>query len=215
MYFYTSVCVSSSLTRFHCALCSMPKRERSISPPPDDTVQRAQWLRKYVCVEPETISSTLSCNIAPCRHRSFVSAQEYESHYNSVHRHVCLECQAIFPSNHFLELHLAEAHDPIRRIRMERGESVLQCFEESCTRTFATPKLRRRHLIDKHKYPKTFHFSITMRGIEFRRGTTWLDHRPTFPKEPKDIEMQDASRNTPPPSSTQRKMPQRIHFGRS
>lgn len=35
----------------------------------------------------------------------------------------------------------------------------------NCKSTFATPKGRRLHLIDKHKYPPNFYFSITNKGI--------------------------------------------------
>lgn len=35
----------------------------------------------------------------------------------------------------------------------------------NCKSTFTTPKGRRLHLIDKHKYPPNFYFSITNKGI--------------------------------------------------
>jgi len=42
---------------------------------------------------------------------------------------------------------------------------VFACFDVSCKSTFTTPKGRRLHLIDKHKYPPNFYFSITNKGI--------------------------------------------------
>lgn len=39
------------------------------------------------------------------------------------------------------------------------------CFEPLCERKFASPKLRRHHLIAAHHYPPEFFFSVTNHGI--------------------------------------------------
>ncbi len=44
------------------------------------------------------------------------------------------------------------------------------CFVEGCERSCATPYKRRRHLIDKHMYPKNFFFAVTRDGIDGRRS---------------------------------------------
>lgn len=43
--------------------------------------------------------------------------------------------------------------------------SQFACFDANCKNTFTTPKGRRLHLIDKHKYPPNFYFAITNKGI--------------------------------------------------
>src|SRR5690349_5558082 len=35
----------------------------------------------------------------------------------------------------------------------------------ACTRFFQTPKARRLHMIEAHKYPKEFFFAVTNKGI--------------------------------------------------
>ena len=44
------------------------------------------------------------------------------------------------------------------------------CFVEDCERKCGTPEKRRRHLIDKHHYPKNFFFAVALHGIEGRRS---------------------------------------------
>jgi len=44
------------------------------------------------------------------------------------------------------------------------------CFVEDCERKCATPDKRRRHLIDKHMYPKNFFFNVYRDGIDGRRS---------------------------------------------
>lgn len=41
---------------------------------------------------------------------------------------------------------------------------------EDCERKCATPDKRRRHLIDKHMYPRNFFFAVTRDGIDGRRS---------------------------------------------
>lgn len=41
---------------------------------------------------------------------------------------------------------------------------------EGCERKCLTPDKRRRHLIDKHMYPKNFFFAITRDGVDGRRS---------------------------------------------
>ncbi|KAN0061896.1 hypothetical protein ACQY0O_005890 [Thecaphora frezii] len=74
-------------------------------------------------------------------------------------------CGKTFPSDHFLQLHMEECHSVLVRERQERGEKIFACFHpDICSRRFATPKQRRRHLIDVHGYPKTFYFSLPIHG---------------------------------------------------
>ncbi|EPQ26194.1 uncharacterized protein PFL1_06130 [Pseudozyma flocculosa PF-1] len=84
-------------------------------------------------------------------------------------------CGKVFPSDHFLQLHIEECHSPLARERMARGDKTFGCFlsPDACTRSFATPKERRLHLVDAHGFPSTFFFSLPNHGtgqLEKRYG---------------------------------------------
>ncbi|KAG2222716.1 hypothetical protein INT45_011204, partial [Circinella minor] len=96
--------------------------------------------------------------------KAFYSTAAYEAHYEEMHSHVCSVCDKPFPNAYYLQLHLDEFHNLFIEIQKERGDKVFQCFVESCTKKFISPKMRRLHLIDKHHYPKTFPFDIVATG---------------------------------------------------
>jgi len=67
------------------------------------------------------------------------------------------------------------------------------CFDLNCKSTFTTPKGRRLHLIDKHKYPPNFYFAITNKGIggllrKWGEGATLL--RKEYTPNKKEIEIE-------------------------
>jgi len=110
------------------------------------------------------------CRLPPTCHFKptvLVDTTQLESHYLKCHTHVCVEerCGLIFPESRFLYLHQTECHDPIAAIRKEKGERTFSCFDTNCNGVFRTPKGRRLHLIDKHKYPPNFYFAVTNYGI--------------------------------------------------
>lgn len=74
-------------------------------------------VKDLVCQLPPTCSPT-----APSR---FSSIADFEQHYNQFHSFRCIECQRSFPSDRFLDLHIAENHDPFFKLRLERGEKVV------------------------------------------------------------------------------------------
>ncbi|KAI9255535.1 hypothetical protein BY458DRAFT_310076 [Sporodiniella umbellata] len=88
----------------------------------------------------------------------------YEEHYEAKHTHVCLTCNKVFPGSLWLKLHIDEIHNTIFLIRKERGEKIHACYVESCSKFFSTPKMRRLHLIHKHKYPTHFPFDLVFTG---------------------------------------------------
>lgn len=55
----------------------------------------------------------------------FPSVIAFESHYESVHRNVCLECHKIFPAFEWLQLHIDEFHNVLLDIKKERGEKIV------------------------------------------------------------------------------------------
>lgn len=74
------------------------------------------------------------------------------------------------------------------------------CFDANCKNTFTTPKGRRLHLIDKHKYPPNFHFAITNKGIggllrKWGEGATLL--RKEYTPNKKETETADERRDEP------------------
>ncbi|WWD22276.1 hypothetical protein CI109_106767 [Kwoniella shandongensis] len=77
------------------------------------------------------------------------------------------ECMKVFPEERLLELHHTETHDPIARERKESGAKIFECFlpSDQCGKKFLDPRRRRRHLIDKHKYPRQYFFAITNHGL--------------------------------------------------
>jgi hypothetical protein len=56
---------------------------------------------------------------------TFDSYEEYESHYRSYHTHRCLDCRKNFPSEHLLNVHIEEWHDPLVVVKRDRGEHTV------------------------------------------------------------------------------------------
>ncbi|KAF4991077.1 hypothetical protein FDECE_14162 [Fusarium decemcellulare] len=113
----------------------------------------------------------MRCTLPPHREPlAFKTYDEYEVHYNKSHTNRCLECRKNFPSQHLLNVHIEEYHDPLAIVKREKGEHTYSCFVEGCERKCMTHQKRRLHLIDKHMYPKNFFFAVTRDGIDGRRS---------------------------------------------
>jgi len=69
----------------------------------------------------------MQCALAPHAPLSFASYAAYEVHYQQTHTNRCSECGRNFPDEHFLGLHIAENHDPIRAAKEARGEYTVGC----------------------------------------------------------------------------------------
>ncbi|KAI9229341.1 MAG: hypothetical protein DHS80DRAFT_8426, partial [Piptocephalis tieghemiana] len=121
----------------------------------------------------EVLARVIQCVEPPCNTsrppRTFSSLSAYEDHYTQCHRYACVECPVIQPSAHLLDLHQEECHNPFFRLQQEKGQAVLRCLEPSCptssTKRFRTPKGRRLHMIDRHHYPRSYPFTITLKGL--------------------------------------------------
>lgn len=61
------------------------------------------------------------CNVPDCRY-SCASVQDYECHYNSLHRYSCGECKKTLPNAHLLDLHLSESHDSYFAAQVAAGK---------------------------------------------------------------------------------------------
>ncbi|XP_068579436.1 zinc finger protein 511 isoform X1 [Cebidichthys violaceus] len=147
-------------------------------------VHRHMYLQDlYVSEEADhkpTLSvSEFACHISGCS-AVFSSLEEYEHHYNSLHRHVCCSCRRSLPSARLLDIHLQEWHDSLFTILAQR-QDMYQCLVEGCGQKFRTSKHRKDHLIRIHKYPPDFRFDKTKKD----RGT-----RQTKRQQQKDTAME-------------------------
>jgi hypothetical protein len=97
-----------------------------------------------------------SCQAPYCQVK-FKQLIDCESHYNSVHRHVCSVCHRSLPSNFLLELHIQETHDSFFAVLSEKKPSY-QCFLNTCPHLSSTSAERRDHAIKQHKFPPDFRF---------------------------------------------------------
>ncbi|AWP14070.1 putative zinc finger protein 511 [Scophthalmus maximus] len=109
--------------------------------------------------------SEFACHISGCS-AVFSALEEYEHHYNSLHRHVCCSCRRSLPSARLLDIHIQEWHDSLFTVLAQR-QDMYQCLVEGCGQKFRTSKHRKDHLIRIHKYPPDFRFDKTKKD----RGT--------------------------------------------
>ncbi|XP_056465445.1 zinc finger protein 511 [Gadus chalcogrammus] len=131
----------------------------------DGDIHRHMYLQNLSSSEtdeqPKHSVSEFGCHISGCCQR-FRSVEEYEHHYNSLHRHVCSACRRSFPSARLLDVHIEEWHDAMFDI-LSQSQDMYQCLVEGCGLKFRTSKQRKDHLIQIHKYPPDFRFDKTKR----------------------------------------------------
>ncbi len=170
-----------------------PDEEPSSPSTGSDDTGPAEPRSKIVGIDAADETTSMTCLLHKQRLR-FGSYEEYESHYSKEHLNRCLECKKNFPSSHLLGVHIEDRHDPLVLVRREKGEHTVgprpklllprpsselvltklsrqySCFVEDCERKCGSPDKRRRHLIDKHMYPRNFFFAVTRDGIDGRRS---------------------------------------------
>ncbi|CAD0086090.1 unnamed protein product [Aureobasidium mustum] len=142
-----------------------------ISATDDLLAQNIQPPGKYTHLDsstPDTANTTITCALPPHHPIKFTTYNDYEIHYHKAHSFRCLECGKNFPTEHFLSLHIAESHDPLNRVKKDRGEKTYHCFVEDCEKVCSTPQKRRMHLIDKHMFPRNYDFHIVNHGSDNR-----------------------------------------------
>ncbi|EFR00708.1 C2H2 type zinc finger domain-containing protein [Nannizzia gypsea CBS 118893] len=158
----------------------MSKRSRDTSQEPPDapststpsTIPSSPPRHKYPHMDrsseqPGPLNTLMHCTLPPHKgDLTFPTYEAYESHYLQTHINRCSECAKNFPSDLLLTRHIEENHDPVMEERKERGEKTFGCFVEGCERRCSTPQKRRRHLIDKHCFPKGYNFYIVNDGID-------------------------------------------------
>ncbi|XP_062286782.1 zinc finger protein 511 [Scomber scombrus] len=129
----------------------------------DGDVHRHMYLQDLYVSEPDdkpTLSvSEFACHISGCS-AVHSTLEEYEHHYNSLHRHVCCSCRRSLPTARLLDIHILEWHDSLFAVLAQR-QDMYQCLVEGCGQKFRTSKHRKDHLIKTHEYPPDFRFDQT------------------------------------------------------
>ncbi|KAI4486557.1 hypothetical protein M0804_005927 [Polistes exclamans] len=90
----------------------------------------------------------------------FKTLLDFEMHYNSCHRYICLECKRIKPNPRLLEIHIQETHDTFFKLLSEK-QPMYQCYVSQCNTKFNNSNERREHCINVHKYPKNCRFDMS------------------------------------------------------
>ncbi|XP_055716766.1 protein lethal(2)k10201 [Phlebotomus papatasi] len=98
------------------------------------------------------------CSVSNCEAK-FENLENYENHYNSLHRYTCAECRKSFPSSHLLDLHVSENHDSFFLVSTKK-RPMYSCYIEECKEKNWTPEERRDHCISVHKFPHNFRFGL-------------------------------------------------------
>ncbi|XP_037127703.1 zinc finger protein 511 [Syngnathus acus] len=132
----------------------------------DGDVERHMYLQDLYISEADDDKQTLSvsefaCHISGCN-AVHGTLEEYEHHYNSLHRHVCSICRRSLPTARLLDIHIQEWHDSVFMVLAQR-QDMYQCLVEGCAHKFRTSTLRKDHLIRIHKYPPDFRFDKAKR----------------------------------------------------
>jgi len=110
-----------------------PSPALSSSAPTDEPEQPVKRLQlDGSSSDSSAAEQSIQCVLPPHPEMTFATYNAYEVHYEQHHLHRCTECHKNFPSDHYMQLHIAENHDPIIAVRRERGErTVCQPFPET------------------------------------------------------------------------------------
>ncbi|CAD0106500.1 unnamed protein product [Aureobasidium uvarum] len=147
---------------------------------------------KYTHLDASTSNITntaITCALPPHQPIKFATYNDYETHYYKSHVFRCLKCAKNFPTDHLLSLHIAESHDPLNRVKRDRGEKTYHCFVEDCEKVCSTPQKRRMHLVDKHMFPRNYDFHIINHGSDNRTSLLRPEGK-SFQKRPKALREQ-------------------------
>lgn len=91
-----------------------------------------------------------ACGIGGCA-VTCSNAYQFQTHFESAHRHVCATCERVLPTDRMLGLHVVEAHDSYFRALASRQPSY-ECYVEGCAARFLHSRQRREHLIAEHEF---------------------------------------------------------------
>lgn len=161
----------------------MSKRSREESTISDEDADSSAPASRSASAEPDTHTpkytqtdstriksptSAIRCLLPPHKPLTFATYTDYETHYHQAHTNRCIDCHRNFPTAHFLSLHIAENHDPLLAAKREQGEKTFACFVEGCEKVCGEWQKRRRHLVDKHGFPRNYDFFVVDAGVDGR-----------------------------------------------
>lgn len=108
------------------ALASTASEDKSIR---HDNVLQSTMQGQRKAHESSCPGIGIRCTLPPHRPMSFFTQSDYETHYLKDHVNRCDACGKNFPTEHYLNLHIAENHDPINEVLKQKDERiVLLCF---------------------------------------------------------------------------------------
>lgn len=102
------------------------------------------------------VVSEFPCGVPGCE-ATFETLLQFDVHYNTAHRYICVVCRKTLPSPHLLDLHVSETHDSFFSVQAEK-KPMFRCFVEQCSTLCNNPEERRSHCISQHKFPHDFRF---------------------------------------------------------
>jgi hypothetical protein len=70
-------------------------------------------------------ATVIRCALPPHKPLKFYSYANYDTHYQQFHSNRCPDCGRNFPSDHYLNLHIADNHNPLNEALRERGEATV------------------------------------------------------------------------------------------
>ncbi|XP_053979401.1 zinc finger protein 511 [Hylaeus volcanicus] len=101
------------------------------------------------------------CYASGCK-ATFQTLLDFEMHYNTNHRYVCIECKKSLPNPRLLDIHIQETHDSFFQV-LSLKQPMYQCYVSECDLKFINPVERRKHCTSVHKFPKNFRFDNASR----------------------------------------------------
>lgn len=84
------------------------------------------------------------CDVAPCVQYK-ISIDLYNDHVEKMHTYTCEGCQANFPNEYALNLHIDESHNPFVKKPLD-----FKCWSKECGFLCKSQKEREKHLLNVH-----------------------------------------------------------------
>ncbi|KAL6712805.1 hypothetical protein ACLMJK_009646 [Lecanora helva] len=223
----------------------MPKRQRedslsgaptSSSPTPDlsdpASADEPEHSKKYIqtwsIAGISTGAVVMKCSLPPHDETlEFSSFEEFEIHYAKVHAYRCSQCHRNMPTEHFLDLHIAENHDPLSEAKRARGEKTNYDFLTVNTgidkrSSMLRPKHRRRSSASAKAVQRERRSNISLEGSAVNEQILSEAHSVSDIVEsetPKTVPLKESSQNVSiddltSAMSSLKFVPPSIRFGR-
>ena len=134
-----------------------------------------------------SLSIDIRCNLlTQCAKLEFKTYLDYESHYQITHTYTCIECQRILLSQHYLQLHITEKHDPFVALTLETKPNF-ECFLSRCKELFMNSKDRKHHCLKVHGFEAISNFV----GSNSNKGKQPLQNFLLQPLDSKYVKMKN------------------------